>query len=91
MRKAVFKLLTLILLITPLYGQHIVAHAEANNGNVQDWFKQHSNESQKDSKKESEKNTKSADSIAKSNHSIITVWDGVKMVFALIFVCLLYT
>lgn len=91
MRKALLKLLTLILLITPLYGHHIIAHAETNNGNVEDWFKQHSNESKNDTKKEAENNTKNADTIAKTNNSIITVWDGVKMVFALLFViALLY-
>ncbi|MED3649898.1 flagellar biosynthetic protein FliO [Heyndrickxia sporothermodurans] len=91
MRKALLKLLTLVLLIIPLCGQHIVAHAETNNGNVQDWFKQHSNESKKDSKQEVEKNSKNSDTIAKTNNSIITVWDGVKMVFALLFViALLY-
>lgn len=82
MHKVLLKLLTLILLISSLYGQTYVAHAESNNGYVHDYI----NKQNKKSPEEAPKNVNNTDNEEKTNGSITTIWDGAKMVFALLFV-----
>lgn len=81
MRKVVFKVLTLMLLITSLYGQSFVAHAESFSGSAYDCI-----ENQTKCHKDTQKNVKNTDDGEKTNGSIVTIWDAAKMVFALIFV-----
>ncbi len=85
----VLKIIIFLLLLTPLYGQHIVAHAESVNGTVSDYFT--SKEKKTEDKVIEKKQDKNIETNKETNGSVITFMDVAKMIFALIFVvALLY-